>query len=166
MKPFIYFLPSCAYLPVLGQKSMGVVCDFQQTHHITFLKSGNLGPLILGKAGGPVIVRHFIDKECRGLVNCVVRSENSKGMQSVFSLAPAPELRTRPGEVLKGTRLIRRARPSLPLGLQTPFIWTIPTAFLYHSEGASLVSCCYLHSLSLCFLQVPETISGGSNWAG
>ena len=69
---------------------MGVICNFQQTHHITFLKSGNRGPQILGKDWWACTVRHFTDKECRGLVNCVVRSENSEGMQSVFSLAPAP----------------------------------------------------------------------------
>lgn len=146
---------------------MGVICNFQQTHHITFLKSGNLGPQILGKAGGPVTVRHFIDKECRGLVNCVVRSENSKGMQSVFSLAPAPELRTRPGEVLR--EHVSSDGPSHPCPWVSRRLSSGPfpqPSFIIVKER-SLVSCCYLHSLSLCFLQVPETISrSGSNGAG
>lgn len=158
VKQFVYFLTSCAYLHVLLQESMGVACNFQQTHHVTFSKSGNMGPQILGKGWWVCTVRHFTDN-AEGWLTVWSGLKSPKRCSLSSAWLQCPELRTRPGEVLRmdvSSDGPGRPRPWVSRCLSFgPF----PQASFIVVKERSLVSHCYLHSLSLCFLQVPETSS-------
>ena len=78
-----------------------------------------------------------------------------------------PELRTRPGEVLRVHVLSDGPGHPCPWVSRRLSSGPFPQPSFIIVKERSLVSCCYLHSLSLCFLLVPETISRrGSNGAG
>lgn len=165
VKQFVYFLTSCAYLHVLLQESVGVACNFQQTHHITFLKSGNMGPQMLGKGWWACTVRHFTDN-AEGWLTVWSGLKSPKRCSLSSAWLQCPELRTRPGEVLRvnvSSDGPGRPRPWVSRCLSFgPF----PLPSFIVVKERSLVSHCYLHSLNLCFLQVPETSSrSGSNRA-
>lgn len=51
---FNYFPTSREHSHVSLQESVGVICNIQQTHHITFLKPGIWGQGFWKRAGGPV----------------------------------------------------------------------------------------------------------------